>query len=636
MPHNESQQSKQCESIPYIRTRSEVPPFDTPPYKGRRYQATVPDTLDIQERAALAVNGLTGPTDPDKDHLLYFRVNFSANPPVMSHGRSDICQSKFMEALPLMRIASGSDLNAQVDEVWMSAALRMIGQDGLVYWPSLPWAKKPDWAEPSPDADHYAVPAFNGRTISAMTLYMLRDPNGPWQSEIEKVVQALTRLAVHKEDYAYFPQGAFVPGGPRPWKAEVPIGIWSSLPGWTTQGLAHFYRATGYEPALDLAARLSRYIRYHGLYYGPNGEFLPNYAQPDAANHPKEADAQPFDPGPSPIKNFIHFQHHMVPLLGILDYALAAGDNDTAEFVRASFEWAKGKGDLTVGYFPENIDNIEYETAETCEVAGMIGLALKLSQAGLGDYWDDAGRWIRNQFAENQLRRADWVYRMQGGGLVFPRRQVPLSQINEVTETADRVPERNIGAFAGWPSANDFFTGQGIGIMHCCTGNGTRALYYVWEHILTYSDGELKVNLLLNRPSKWADVHSYIPYEGHVDVLVKQACTLKVRIPEWVEPSETTCRVSGQQRALSWEGRYGVVGPVPSGGLVQVMFPISERVKQVDIEKQRYTLVIKGNEVVSIDPPGRFCPFYQRDHYRENTVRWKEVTRFISEENILW
>ena len=630
------EQRKDGTPLPFIRKHEDIPSFDIPAYSGERYKDMVPDTLDIQQRAALAVNGLTGPTDPEKEHLLYFAAHFSANPPVMNHGTADMCQTKFMEALPLMRIASGSDLNSQVDPVWMSTALRMIGPDGLIYWPVLPWAPKPDWAEPSPDAPHYSAPWFCGRAISAMTVYMLRDPEGPWRGEIERVVQSLAALAVHKRDYAYFPHGGFVPDGPRPRDAEVPTGIWSSLAGWTTQGLAHFYRASGHEPARELAGKLSRYIRHHGVYYGPNGEFLPNYAPVEGQAGVRAEGVHPFDPGPPPDNNRTHFQHHMIPLLGMLDYALAAGDAEMEEFVRVSFEWAKGKGETSVGYFPENIDNTEYEGSETCEVAGMIGLALKLSQAGLGDYWDDADRWVRNQFAENQLRRADWAYRMHQGGLIRPRRRVPLSQVDELAQTTDRVPERNIGAFAGWPGANDFYTGQGDGIMHCCTGNGTRALYYIWEHILTHRDGELRVNLLLNRPSKWADVHSCIPYEGRVDVRVKEACRLKVRIPEWVQPSETICRLGDGERRLEWEGRYAVVDSVSEGDLVQIRFPIAERVKEVEIEKCHYILTMKGNDVVHMDPPGRFCPFYQRDHYREDVVRWKKATRFVSDELLYW
>jgi hypothetical protein len=33
----------------------------------------------------------------------------------------------------------------------------------------------------------------------------------------------------------------------------------------------------------------------------------------------------------------------------------------------------------------------------------MIALSLELTRVRVGDYWDDADRWVRNQFAENQL-----------------------------------------------------------------------------------------------------------------------------------------------------------------------------------------------------------------------------------------
>ena len=47
-------------------------------------------------------------------------------------------------------------------------------------------------------------------------------------------------------------------------------------------------------------------------------------------------------------------------------------------------------------------------------------------------------------------------------------------------------------------------------------------------------------------------------------------------------------------------------------------------------------MVIKGNDVVAISPPGKDCPLYQRDHYRVNTTRWRTVQRYISRENLFW
>lgn len=628
--------------IKYIR--NDIPTFDIPAYNGQRYEALVPDTLDIQERAALAVNGLTGPTDPEKDHMLYFTVSFLSNPPRMIHRGSDICQTKFEEALPLMRTISGSSLNNHVDPVWMTNALRQIGPDGLSYWSFFPWAQYPDWGRqypkregPPPQGDYYSIPLFCGRRIGAMTTYLLRDPSGPWDTEIQKIVNGLWSVAIDKGDYVYFPQGEFLPNQPRVRDAALPVGIWSSLVGWTIQGLVQYHRVSGYEPAINLAQKLARYLVEHGRYYGPNGELLPNYAGEDGGRASDRNGVQGFDPGPVEWKHHIHFQHHMVPLLGLLDHAMAAGDKDLAGFVRKAFEWGRTKGNAIVGYFPENIDRVnDLQTSELCEVAGMIGLALKLSAAGVGDYWDDADRWIRNQFAEGQLLRADWIYRMAAGEMAAGRRGIPPATIDPVSMTDDRVPERNIGAFAGWPTANDWYTGHGSGIMHCCTGNATRALYYIWEHILSYDRGTLGVNLLLNRPSQWADVHSYIPYEGQVDVLIKKACKLRVRIPSWVQPGEVHCIVNGETRTVNWEGRYALVGDVQERDTVSVMFPITEAMREVDIEKQHYILTLKGNEVVNIDPAGRYFPLYQRNHYRQGVVRWKKSERFVSDEAIYW
>jgi hypothetical protein len=132
------------------------------------------------------------------------------------------------------------------------------------------------------------------------------------------------------------------------------------------------------------------------------------------------------------------------------------------------------------------------------------------------------------------------------------------------------------------------------------------------------------------------DVDSHIPYEGQVDVRVKQPVDLLVRIPEWVIPAQARVRVNAMDREVSWDGRYAGVGAVKPGDTVTMTFPIEERTDTVWIEKEKYTLVRKGNDVVAIDPPGRYCPLYQRDHYRADATRWRTIERFVSDESIYW
>ena len=99
---------------------------------------------------------------------------------------------------------------------------------------------------------------------------------------------------------------------------------------------------------------------------------------------------------------------HLHPLLGMLEYAMAADDREMIQFVRKSYKFTIDYIDRQVGYVPETLDPSTCSTknrpfSETCGVADMIHMALKLTLAGAGDYWDDMDRWTRNQFAENTV-----------------------------------------------------------------------------------------------------------------------------------------------------------------------------------------------------------------------------------------
>ncbi len=601
---------------PIVYIRRDIPEFRLPTLDGERYEALVPDTLDLQERAALAVNGLTGPTDPEADHELYFLVDLNRNPPVMRH----LCwdhenQWKFMESLQLARLVSGSDLNAHVERRWMEVILRMQGPDGLLYMPTRgrPWARvrldKYDDLDRTAAADHLTLPADCGCALGTLSLYALRDTTRVWRSTVERLVDALAARSVEREDIAYCPQAIYLPGEQTDPDTEMPGPFLGSFGGWVVVGLAQAYRALSYAPALELAGKLCRHLKDHNNHFAPDGTFLPD---------------RPLE------RPTAHFYHHAIGLQGMLEYGMLRGDREMIDFAHRGFQYGMANGEMLTGYFPECIGSSKLEHSEICEVATMIALGLKLTETGAGDYLDDVDRWVRNMIAEMQLTpaKADRLGRYSAGQ--------PLSEVDPMNQTTDRVIERNIGAFGGWPTANDWYEGVGNGIMHCCTGTGSRALYYVWENILTHDAGRLRLNLLLNRASPWADVDSHIPYVGRVDVKIKAPTELSIRIPEWVKHDEVRLQVNGSDRPAGREGRYAAVGKVESGDVATMTFPIAERTNAVWIEKEGYALVRKGNEVVAIDPPGRLCPLYQRDHYRQDGTRWRKIERFVSSDRIYW
>ena len=178
-------------------------------------------------------------------------------------------------------------------------------------------------------------------------------------------------------------------------------------------------------------------------------------------------------------------------------------------------------------------------------------------------------------------------------------------------------------------------TGAGASI-GCCTGNGARALYYVWKNIVREKEGRLKVNLLLNRASRWADVDSYIPYEGRVDIHMKTTEELFVRIPEWVQPDQVRFEIGQKNIPLMWSGRYASPGKVAGGHSVVIRFPIAETTVRERIGSLDVSLVLRGSTVVAISPGGKYGPLYQRAYYRGGVTRWKEVERWIAPEELEW
>ena len=145
--------------------------------------------------------------------------------------------------------------------------------------------------------------------------------------------------------------------------------------------------------------------------------------------------------------------------------------------------------------------------------------------------------------------------------------------------------------------------------------------------MLTSPISRMRLNLLMNHASRWADVDSFLPYEGRVEVRPKRDADLDIRIPEWVAPGDTECAVNGVRRDLAWDDRYARVGSVGTSDRIMLTFPIGERTDVVYVEKHRYVLTRRGNDVVDIDPPGRYCPLYQRRHYRDAEPRPRTVTR---------
>ena len=160
--------------IAYINPAA--PKVKLPDYEGKRYQTVVPDTLDLAERAALAVEGLTSCTDPEADYEIYWLVSLIGNRPVMRRDNNHQVQLIMQRGVPLNRIAGGNLKNMEVERRWLQTLLKLQGPDGLFYYPleGRPWISYKGSGGGQYDdfeGNQYTGPLNNGWTAELLGLY---------------------------------------------------------------------------------------------------------------------------------------------------------------------------------------------------------------------------------------------------------------------------------------------------------------------------------------------------------------------------------------------------------------------------------------------------------------------------------
>jgi hypothetical protein len=148
--------------------------------------------------------------------------------------------------------------------------------------------------------------------------------------------------------------------------------------------------------------------------------------------------------------------------------------------------------------------------------------------------------------------------------------------------------------------------------------------------------------LFLNRVSPWLDVESYLPYEGKVILRNKQASTIMVRLPMWLndrlpmwdaDQVAVTCKRNGQIFVPSRVGR-NLLLDVQTGDVVELNFPVPSRTDKYTIHGKVYQVQFRGSTVVDIDnrnTDSGMVPIYQRGAMKASRAPMHTVKRFLTD-----
>lgn len=322
---------------------------------GERRERQVPDSLDLSDRARLALSGIAGSIDEKLCHHMYFFVHWDCRTPYrIHHGADSTCDPLFAETLAMLRTMSGGEEHLDIESGQWAELLSRI--DGDLYWnfsdPRRPWGNSYMYAHFDGErrAEDIANVAGNGMMLRALLSRRELLGDASLDGYIQRLVGGLRRIAIHREDYSFYPDGGF--GEPfnfprsgwvssREPMAETEGGEGSvtSYQATPLSGLVRWYRASGDEQALDLAARLARFCmepRFWGGVADPQGDF---------AGLPIQIATSLPDPacvaGAEQAHWFSHGHARAWTLRALLDYGAATGDERVLEFVRRGYEYTR-------------------------------------------------------------------------------------------------------------------------------------------------------------------------------------------------------------------------------------------------------------------------------------------------------
>ncbi len=565
---------------------------------GVSYQALVPDTLDLAERATLAVHGLTAFLDESNNYAPWghYAVD-NVNPALVDRAGGPPNWGKIVEATVKMRAMCGS---AEGLDEQLASARGMI-----------------DYLPPSTVPGSSYVPHARAM-LSLAWIYKLSPIPAPALRDL---------LAEYGEG---FEAGAInTPDGLAhliEWPAELENSgtpLYSMHPfveGTSARALAIWGMMDNDASIIDLAHKIMRALMIDARFWEPE-------AGPKAVFTADRA----------------HFNGHMHAyvsgMMGMIYAAAATHDAQLMEFVRNAYEYQRNFGLARVGLFGEG-----------CTVGDMTQTAIMLSETGVGDYWEDVDSYVRNHLTEIQLIDEPFLQQcLRNMDGTFANNYDPSDR--DTTNALHRI----IGTCPDDATHLTKIPQISAVSTICGPGNVTCGAYLAWESIVRCApDGHAIVNLLLNRASPWLDVDSYLPYEGKVVIHNKTATMLSVRIPRWVDKSAVRVAVNGQGADPAWLAQYLTLGSIAAGDVVTITFPVPTTTEEYTLKWRtdqfwsevsnpgsgwtspnpiHYTMTFKGNTMVDVTPrdtTSKGIPLYRRDAERDgDAAPMRTVTRFV-------
>lgn len=532
-------------------------------------QARRPDRW-LQNAADLAMSSLLARIDLEQGGRPLFWIDFKGVPQA-SHSYWDYndIAGRFVDGLILARILTGRDDGREAEALLREFFwAQQDPNDGLFYNPEAEGSGDAEMDKYRPEARlegsarHVDLFCQRAPLLAIATLLAAGDESV--RPRLERMARGLAGIAERHSDGLRLISYRWAPTiRPEWYETDVPPAKFIGYRYALLTGLARCAELSGDSAVGELALGLARYYLRHGE-VPADGRFRGN----------------------------THSGGILPALVGLARLGVWAGEPEMLERANLAYLWVREHtpefGFLTDGFL---LDGFFSTTCETCGLADLLHLAIVLTEAGAGDYWDDVERYARNQLLENQYGDAEKLRRALPG-------------------ISDSVLAMLQGGYECAAHPTSLLTWDGAEA--CCIGGGLRALYMVWRAGLAETAEETRVNLGFSRSSPYVEVVGHEPWAGRIQVRVRRPRRVLIRAPEGVATGQVTARVDGAPVTATWRGRYCAFDGLQAGQVAEIAYPLKESTRSYRIGGQDYQSRWRGNTMIEIGPGSGRYPTYQR------------------------
>ena len=532
------------------------------------------EKFDLAESALLVRHYITNMVDKSEDYLPYWLILPNKKPAEAAHCRVDDAElvGSWYEGLTSAMNIIGTNEGDEVKQALRRHLMKSWGEHGLRFCEKYPWTHT---VHASFHEMGYILPAMNLITeeypedeeAERRTSELIR---GMRSLVIERKVRTFWSGDFEEDEPIYeFPNDVYLKDGGFDLTRHTGRGEQAIRNSLMLPALVRRYELKNDEVALDLATGIANYVLGVSKYFNYKMEFF---------GHVHSAGW--FAYGLVYLGRITKNERYIKKGKAVYDYIRSLSSD--------------------FGWVPEYAQwhPMEEEHCETCCIRDMIICGHELVLCGYEEYWNDINLFIRNQFAENQVKYSGYV-------------TCDNSRPDENGITYHDIDKRMIGGFTGGSEPNSISLGRFRSIAGCCVGTAPTAMKTVWDNCLTDENGCFVLNVPLDRDTRSIKIESFIPNEGRIRLTAHTDCRAGFRMYSWMGEN-VRFTVNGEYVKPEIENGIAKYG-LKKDDVFELLFDIVTEEKHETVRGIDFTVSWRACDVIGLFPAGDHVRLYQRD-----------------------